>query len=273
MSHVIASNLAYAHPGGDTLFTDVAFRLPPGTHAGLVGANGVGKSTLFRVLAGELPADEGEFSIGGRLAVMPQDVGLESGDRTVRELLVGLAGARLRSIGERLLSAERALAGGDHDAGMALGEAIGDWSDLGGYELEGQWDAACRRVVRAGFPELADRPAVTLSGGERKRLVLEVLFASDAQVLLLDEPDNFLDVPAKRWLEQLIAGSKKTVFLISHDRDLLAARCARSSRSRATERGSTTAPTRPTPRRARSASRSWAMPSSAGRRRSGACTG
>jgi ATPase subunit of ABC transporter with duplicated ATPase domains len=64
---------------------------------------------------------------------------------------------------------------------------------------------------------------VTLSGGERKRLVLEQLFTSDAQVLLLDEPDNFLDIPAKRWLEQLIATAKKTVLFISHDRDLLSA--------------------------------------------------
>ena len=67
-----------------------------------------------------------------------------------------------------------------------------------------QWDAACRRIVRAPFDELADRPAVTLSGGERKQLVLDVLFASDADVLLLDEPDNFLDVPAKLALERRI---------------------------------------------------------------------
>ena len=81
---------------------------------------------------------------------------------------------------------------------MELGKAIADWSGLGGYELEGQWDAACRRIVRAPFAEVGDRPAGTLSGGERKRLVLDVLFASDADVLLLDEPDNFLDIPAKR---------------------------------------------------------------------------
>jgi ATPase subunit of ABC transporter with duplicated ATPase domains len=70
---------------------------------------------------------------------------------------------------------------------------------------------------------LAERASVTLSGGERKRLVLEVLFASDAEVLLLDEPDNFLDVPAKLALERQIAGSKKTVLLISHDREVLSA--------------------------------------------------
>src|SRR2546430_457684 len=81
--------------------------------------------------------------------------------------------------------------------GMKLGEGISDWSVLGGYELEGQWDAACRRIVHAPFAEVSDRPARTLSGGERKQFVLDVLFASDAEILLLDEPDNFLDVPAK----------------------------------------------------------------------------
>jgi ATPase subunit of ABC transporter with duplicated ATPase domains len=79
--------------------------------------------------------------------------------------------------------------------------------------------------VRAPLDEVGARDTVALSGGERKQLVLEVLFSSDASVLLLDEPDNFLDVPAKLDLEARIAASKKTVVLISHDRDLLAAAC------------------------------------------------
>ena len=222
MAHVAVSDLAYAHPGGDLLFDGVSFRVSPGDHVALVGANGVGKSTLLRVLTGELKAEEGEVAVGGRLAYMPQDVGSGADVRTVRELLLALAPGALRSAGERMLTAERALDAGDDDAGMDLGTAIGDWSELGGYELEGQWDAACRRIVRASFADLAERPAVTLSGGERKRLVLDVLFASDADVLLLDEPDNFLDVPAKRALEQQIAASRKTVMVISHDREVLA---------------------------------------------------
>jgi ATPase subunit of ABC transporter with duplicated ATPase domains len=222
MSHVAANMLAYAHPGGDLLFNDVSFHVPPGAHVGLVGANGVGKSTLFRVIAGELPADDGETKVGGRLAYMPQDVGVADDDRTVRELLTSLAPTALRRAGERMLAAEHALAAGDEKAGMDLGTAIGEWSGLGGYELEGQWDAACRRIIRSSFSDVADRAAVTLSGGERKRLVLDVLFNSDADVLLLDEPDNFLDVPAKRELEQQIRESRKTIVLISHDRDLLA---------------------------------------------------
>ena len=221
MAHVVASHLAYAHPGGDLLFSDVSFRVSPGEHVGLVGANGVGKSTLFRVLTGALAPDEGELSVGGMIGYMTQDVGAADDGRSVRELLLSLAPWAVRRAGERVLRYESQLAAGDEAAGMQLGVAIADWSGLGGYELEGQWDAACRRIVRASFEELADRPAITLSGGERKRLVLDVLFTSDADVLLLDEPDNFLDVPAKLELERQIRTSRKTVLMISHDREVL----------------------------------------------------
>jgi len=221
MGHVVASHLAYAHPGGELLFSDVSFRVSSGEHVGVVGSNGVGKSTLFRVLTGELQADEGEASVGGIVGYMAQDVGAADDSRSVRELLLSLAPLTVRLAGERVLRSEARLAAGDNAAGMQLGSAIADWSALGGYELEGQWDAACRRIVRASFEELMDRPAVTLSGGERKRLVLDVLFASDAEVLLLDEPDNFLDVPAKLALERAIGATKKTVLIISHDREVL----------------------------------------------------
>jgi ATPase subunit of ABC transporter with duplicated ATPase domains len=222
MGHIAISKLAYAHPGGELLFSDVSFRVSPGQHAGLVGSNGVGKSTLFRVLTGDLAPDEGDASHGGIAGYMAQDVGVAQDARTVRELLLSLAPLAVRRAGERVIACEEALTSGDGEAGMKLGSAIADWSALGGYELEGQWDVACRRIVRASFDELADRRAVTLSGGERKRLVLDVLFSSDADVLLLDEPDNFLDVPAKLALEAQIRTSKKTVLMISHDREVLA---------------------------------------------------
>ena len=221
MSHITVSNLAYAHPGGELLFSEVSFHLAPGRHAALVGANGVGKSTLMRILAGDLEADEGDAQADGRVAYMAQDVGVAGEQRTVRELLLSLAPRALRSAGKAVARHEAALERGEEEAGVMLGSAIADWSSLGGYELEGNWDASCRQIVRAPFQEIAERPAVTLSGGERKRLVLDVLFASDADVLLLDEPDNFLDVPAKLELEAAIRATRKTLLAISHDRDLL----------------------------------------------------
>ncbi len=222
MGHIAASGLAYAHPGGELLFSEVSFRVAPREHVGLVGANGVGKSTLLRLLAGTLRPDDGEANVGGIVGYMPQDVGVSIDARTVRELLLSIAPPAVREAGERMLASEAQLSLGDPSAGMQLGAAIADWSALGGYELEGQWDVSCRRIVRSAFSDLADRPAITLSGGERKRLVLDVLFASDADVLLLDEPDNFLDVPSKLALERQISTSKKTVLVISHDREVLA---------------------------------------------------
>jgi ATPase subunit of ABC transporter with duplicated ATPase domains len=221
MGHVAASRLAYAHPGGELLFSDVSFRIAPGAHVGLVGANGVGKSTLFALLAGHLVPDQGERSVGGIVGYMAQDVGAADDGRTVRRMLLSLAPRAVRLAGERVLDREARLAGGDAAAGMELGSAIADWSALGGYELEGQWDVACRRIVRSPFAEIADRRARALSGGERKQLVLDVLFASDSDVLLLDEPDNFLDVPAKLQLERQVRAAKRTVLMISHDREVL----------------------------------------------------
>src|SRR3954453_8853832 len=148
MSHIAVSNLAYAHPGGDLLFEGVSFNLAPGEHVGLVGANGVGKSTLLKILAGDLPAEEGEAATGGRAAYMPQDVGLDSDDKTVRDLLTALAPHALKRAGTKMAAAERALDEGDPHAGVDLGTAIGEWPELGGDELEAQWDRATRRLAR-----------------------------------------------------------------------------------------------------------------------------
>ena len=115
---------------------------------------------------------------------------------------------------------------------------------------------------------------MTLSGGERKQLVLDVLFRSDADVLLLDEPDNFLDVPAKLALERQIRGSKKTVLMISHDREVLSGAVGSIltlEGNGAWMHGGAYADL--SPARARSANAGWATRSSAGAMRSGACSG
>ena len=248
MGHIVVSRLAYSHPGGDLLFSDVSFRMSPGDHVGLVGANGVGKTTLLRILAGELSRRRGRgvAGRGGRLHGPGRRRRRRRAHRPRAVVVAGAARAAARGRAHVRMPSAR-LAAGDDAAGMRLGTAIADWSALGGYELEGQWDAACRRIVRAAFDELADRPAVTLSGGERKRLVLDVLFASDADVLLLDEPDNFLDVPAKLALERQIARVEEDrADDLPRPRGADRARCARSSRSRATARGCTAARIRPT---------------------------
>jgi ATPase subunit of ABC transporter with duplicated ATPase domains len=220
VSTIVVSELAYAPPGADQLFFDVSFGVAPGEHAALVGANGVGKSTILRILAGEADADDGSFAIGGTWLRMTQDVGMSRPDDTLREMLIEVAPPALRTAGRALVAAEKALASGEDD-GMQYATALADWGDLGGYELENAWSAAAQRSVKSDIDDLAIRKVSELSGGERKRLVLDLLLNSGADVLLLDEPDNYLDIPTRVWLEEQIRACRSTILMVSHDRALL----------------------------------------------------
>ena len=214
------SELEYAPPGADSLFFDVSFGVAPGEHAAIVGANGVGKSTILRILSGELTADEGEFALGGNVLRMTQDVGMSRPDDTLRDMLIEVAPAALRDAGRAMVIAERAMFAGESD-GMDYADAITHWGDMGGYELESQWAAAARRSVKTPVEDFHTRLVSELSGGERKRLVLDLLFNSNADILLLDEPDNYLDIPTRVWLEEQIKACKSTILMVSHDRTLL----------------------------------------------------
>ena len=220
MSSIVVSELAYSPPGADQLFFDVGFGVAPGEHAALVGANGVGKSTILRILSGVVEADDGEFTVNGSWLSMTQDVGMSNPTDTLREMLIEVAPPNLRAAGRKLIAAERALADGSDD-GMGYAEALADWGDLGGYELETKWHAAADRSVKTPVDDFATRLVSELSGGERKRLVLDLLLTSGADVLLLDEPDNYLDIPTRGWLEEQILASKSTILMVSHDRKLL----------------------------------------------------
>ena len=224
MSSIVVSELEYAPPGADSLFFDVSFGVSPGEHAALVGANGVGKSTILRILSGVIEADEGEFALNGRVLTMTQDVGMSRPTDTLREMLVEVAPPELRDAGRAMIAAEKAMLDGSDD-GMKFAEAITHWGDMGGYELEAQWAAAAKRSVKTDVDDFAIRLVSELSGGERKRLVLDLLLNSGADVLLLDEPDNYLDIPTRVWLEEQIRACKSTILMVSHDRTLLE-RCA-----------------------------------------------
>jgi len=220
MSGISVSELEYAPPAAEPLFFDVSFGVSPGEHAVIVGANGVGKSTILRILSGEVEADAGEFAIAGLVLTMTQDVGMSNPNDTLREMLIEVAPAQLRKAGRTLVAAEKAMANGTDD-GMGYAEALTVWGDLGGYDLEGQWAAAAGRSVKTPVDDFATRLVSELSGGERKRLVLELLLSSGADVLLLDEPDNYLDIPTRLWLEEQILACQSTILMVSHDRALM----------------------------------------------------
>jgi len=154
---------------------------------------------------------------------MRQFVGGIRDESTVRDLLLSISPPRVREAAARLDAAELAMMERDDEpAQLRYAAALAEWGDAGGYQAEVHWDSCCTAALGVPYESCRWREVRTLSGGEQKRLVLESLLRDKTEVLLLDEPDNYLDVPGKRWLEQQLAATPKTVLLVSHDRELLA---------------------------------------------------
>jgi ATPase subunit of ABC transporter with duplicated ATPase domains len=185
--------------------------VPPGEHSigGIRGVTPTGEHNL-----GGIRGDDDQIE---------HALGRPGAELVVRDLLVFVAENRVREAAARLDAAEGAMrARGGEAAQLRYAVALADWGDAGGYEAEVLWDACTVAAIGLGYEQCRDRSVGTLSGGEQKRLVLEALLRGPAEVLLLDEPDNYLDVPGKLWLEEQLAQTRKTVLLVSHDRELLA---------------------------------------------------
>ena len=222
MAHVDVVALRHVLADGRVLFDDVSFRVGDGAKVALVGANGAGKTTLLRLIAGDDTPQSGAVTRSGGLGVMRQFIGSVGGETTVRELLLSIAPASIRQAGEELDAAELAMMHTDDEpTQLRYAHALSAWGDAGGYEAEVGWDVCTTAALGRSFDQCQYRKVATLSGGEQKRLALEALLRGRDDVLLLDEPDNYLDVPGKRWLEERLSESPKSVLLVSHDRELL----------------------------------------------------
>ncbi len=222
MGHVDVNAVSFTLPDGRPLLDEVTFRVGDGTTTALVGPNGTGKTTLLRIVAGDLDAHGGAVTRSGGLGVMRQFVGSVRDESTVRDLLVRVAPPRVRHAADALDAAELAMMESDDEpTQMRYAQALSDWADAGGYEAETLWDVVTTAALGVPFDRAQWREVRTLSGGEQKRVVLEALLRGPDEVLLLDEPDNYLDVPGKRWLEEQLVTSPKTILLVSHDRELL----------------------------------------------------
>ncbi len=198
--------------GPHLLLAAASLTVYPGHKVGLIGANGCGKSSLFALLRGELPADAGSFSIpsGWEVAHVAQHT--PDTERPALEFV--LDGDReLRDI-ERDLAA--ATAAGD---GLRHGELLGHFEAIGGYDAASR---AARLLHGLGFaPGDEQRPVNSYSGGWRMRLALARTLMCRSDLLLLDEPTNHLDLDAVIWLEGWLNSYPGTLLLISHDRDFL----------------------------------------------------
>ncbi len=236
--HIEVAHVSHVLPDGRTLLDDVSFRIGEGITAALVGPNGAGKTTLLRLVAGDIQPQSGTVAATGGLGVMRQFIG---GNRAlprpgaghapgasdkpmVRDLLLSVSPPQVREAAARLDHAELAMMERDDErTQLRYATALTEWGEAGGYTAEVHWDACCVAAFGIPYEQCRWRDVDTLSGGEQKRLVLESLLRGPDGVLLLDEPDNYLDVPGKRWLELRLAETPKTVLLVSHDRELLAA--------------------------------------------------
>jgi ATPase subunit of ABC transporter with duplicated ATPase domains len=205
------------------LLDGVSFRVGDGARAALVGENGAGKTTLLRIVAGDLVPEAGSVARSGGLGVMRQFIGSVRDDTTVQRFLVDLAPPAVRAAWDAVEAAELTLMETDDDAAqLVYADALAQWGDAGGYDTEVTWDTVTVAALGIPYDRCKYRELSTLSGGEQKRLALEALLRGPDQVLLLDEPDNYLDVPGKRWLEERLRETRKTVLFVSHDRELLA---------------------------------------------------
>jgi ATPase subunit of ABC transporter with duplicated ATPase domains len=213
----------YELPDGRVLLDDVSFRVGEGAKVALVGANGAGKTTLLRIITGDLSPHAGVVTRSGGLGVMRQMVSAGLGDQpTIADLLLSVAPPRVRAAAYEVDACELALMEAeDEKTQMRYAHALSEFADAGGYDIEVVWDVCTMAGLGVPYDRAKYRELRTLSGGEQKRLVLEYLLRGPDEVLLLDEPDNFLDVPGKLWLEQRINESEKTILFISHDRELL----------------------------------------------------
>lgn len=205
------------------LFSGVTFRLNAGERAALVAPNGAGKSSLLRILAGELSADRGSVLCekGARVGYYRQShEALPSGD-LLEALMSGFS--ELVALRHALTEAEHGAASGRQEDLDALSRAVDRYHAAGADQLEQRVSTIATRL---GFsPADLQRDVSSLSGGERGRLILGAVLATEPELLLLDEPTNHLDLDTIRWLEGWLTAQKSAVLVVSHDRAFLDAVC------------------------------------------------
>ena len=220
-------SLAY---GTDVILKDISFAVNDGDRVGIIGVNGAGKTSLFRIIAGVNEPDSGAVYIqkGHTVGMLEQNPDLTAlpGEVTCLEYMY-TAFPELLELESAITRTETMLAQaankGDHNAVVELTNRLNEqnrsFSEKGGLEFRSR----CRgMLMRLGFEEaLINQRIRTLSGGQYTRLALARLLATEPDILMLDEPTNHLDIDALEWLEGYIASYKKTVLIISHDRYFL----------------------------------------------------
>ncbi len=213
----------------NTVLKDINLTLQAGSRMGLVGVNGCGKSTLFKLISGAMEPDEGTISLskGARVGVLTQDADIQS-DLTIQQELERVF-EPVREMERKLRQMEAEMAEKHDDPAAfdqlshAYSRLMDRFEDAGGYE----WPSRIQGVLAGlGFARGREQqPANLLSGGEKTRLCLARLLLTQPELLMLDEPTNHLDLQSVEWLEDTLKKYRGTVLVISHDRYFLNAVC------------------------------------------------
>ncbi len=212
--------------GARDIFNDASFRVEKGERAGVVGPNGSGKSTLFAMICGELSADKGEITVPqkARIGLLHQQLDFFRAEEPLISYVAAASG-ELPKLQERMRELETLLAQGrtadrsQNEILKELGHLQTTFEHLGGYEIRHRAAAA---LAGLGFREEdLERPMGDFSGGWQMRACMARTLLGEPDILLLDEPSNYLDIPAVEWLQRRLKLFEGTLMLISHDRFLL----------------------------------------------------
>jgi ATP-binding cassette, subfamily F, member 3 len=212
------------HYGSKVLYKNASFQINPGEKMGLVGSNGSGKSTIFRVITGEERLDEGQVSKPGKLVLgyFSQNIAEMEGKTVIAEVLSALG--PLSQIEARIKEIEGLLAEPMDDDAMAkmleeYGELQSQFEQRGGYEAESKAQEILSGLGFSAVEQL--RQTESFSGGWKMRIALAKILLLQPEVLLMDEPTNHLDIESILWLEQWLVNFKGSVLMTSHDREFM----------------------------------------------------
>jgi ATPase subunit of ABC transporter with duplicated ATPase domains len=214
---ISANNVALAY-GKRVIFKDVNIKFIPGNCYGLIGANGAGKSTFLKILAGEIEADKGTVAVGPgqRIAMLRQDHFAFDEETVFNTVMMGHQGL-FQVMAER--EAIYSKAEFTDEDGIRSGELEAQFAEMNGYEAESE---AAVLLNGLGIPEeLRHKKMKELEGGEKVRVLLAQALFGNPDILLLDEPTNHLDLKSIAWLEEFLSRFQNTVIVVSHDRHFL----------------------------------------------------